>query len=130
MIELPPMTGRLWTVDHPCKVLTMNEARRLHWAKWAAYIDEIREVFGWLGATTRVRFARVIVVVTPLHRKGTTPQDVSACTPATKPAIDGLVDARVIPADDPAHVLAIIYTTPAIADAPGLRLTLHEVEPA
>ena len=60
--------------------------------------------------------------------KGKRSQDVGACMRAVKAAIDGLVDAGVLPDDTPAHVLSLEFLPPALgAETDELVLTLEVV---
>lgn len=131
-MNLPDLTGRERTFETQCKVLSLNEARRLHYHAWGSYVSAIRQDFGWLGTQARRQtgYDRVVVEVAQLHRKGKAPQDVGACAVAAKAAVDGLVDGGVFPDDNPAHVIAVLFTTPEPAPASGLRLTISEVAPA
>jgi hypothetical protein len=51
-------------------------------------------------------------------------QDVAACVPAVKAAIDGLVDAGVFLDDSPAHVTAVVFKQPERGE-PALRLEIE-----
>ena len=55
--------------------------------------------------------AWITVTVEP-HQKGGRSQDVGACNPAVKAAIDGLVDAGVLPDDSPEFVKSLVYLPP------------------
>ena len=55
--------------------------------------------------------AWISVTVEP-HQKGGRPQDVGACNPSVKAAIDGLVDAGVLPDDSSQYVRSLIYLPP------------------
>lgn len=60
--------------------------------------------------------------------KGRRSQDVAACLPSVKAAIDGLVDAGVLVDDTPAHVLSLEFLPPALgAEVDELVLTLEVV---
>jgi hypothetical protein len=67
------------------------------------------------------------VLVTPHLRDGRT-QDVGACYPAAKAAIDGLVDAGVIPDDGPQYVTRLTFDPPVLRSAAGDALELSLVE--
>lgn len=67
----------------------------------------------------------VEIEITPLHANARSPQDTGACHPAAKAVIDGLVDAHVIPDDDPTHVHRHIYNPPRVGTlGDGLLITL------
>lgn len=118
--------------------LTVNRSRQLH------RHDLAREVRGWRDGgygsmVTVMRHNRgdpevaglidhigsggsIIVEAWPIHSNGRSPQDVGACYPAVKAAIDGFVDAELIPDDDAYHLFAIIMHAPLTGEQDGLRL--------
>ena len=51
-------------------------------------------------------------------------QDVAACVPAVKAAIDGLVDAGVLIDDAPQHLKAIVFAQPQ-KGKPALKLEIE-----
>ena len=51
-------------------------------------------------------------------------QDVAACVPAVKAAIDGLVDAKVLIDDAPQHLKAIVFKQPE-KGTPALKLEIE-----
>ena len=53
----------------------------------------------------------ISVTVEP-HQKGGRLQDVGACHPAVKAAIDGVVDAGVLPDDSPKYMKSLIFLAP------------------
>ena len=66
------------------------------------------------------------IIVTPyLQRRPT--QDVGACAPAAKAAIDGLVDAGLWPDDTPTHVVEIVYRTPVIGEGNALQIDVQQI---
>jgi len=69
--------------------------------------------------------AWITVTVEP-HQKGGRPQDVGACNPSVKAAIDGLVDAGVLPDDSSMFVRSITYL-PAKTDKNSLVIYIRGV---
>jgi hypothetical protein len=63
-----------------------------------------------------------VTITAQPHQKGGRLQDVSACNPAVKAAIDGLVDAGVMQDDSPEFLTAITFLQPVRAEN---ALTLH-----
>jgi hypothetical protein len=53
-----------------------------------------------------------ISVTAEPHQKGGRLQDVGACNPAVKAAIDGLVDAGILPDDSSEYVRSLIFLQP------------------
>ena len=67
--------------------------------------------------------AWITVTVEP-HQKGGRPQDVGACNPSVKAAIDGLVDAGVLP-DDSAKFVKSLTFLPAKMDKNSLVIYIR-----
>lgn len=51
-------------------------------------------------------------------------QDLGACMPAVKAAIDGLVDAGLIDDDTSTHVVGLTFLPPLVVGRDGLQLTI------
>lgn len=110
------------------RALTVNMVARIHRQQWAAHTRTTREL--WWGIAKQAKapkLQRAHIVATPLHCDGRSPQDVSACCPETKAAIDGLVDAGVLPGDGPAHLLSLTFLPPDVCGVDGLRIRVEEV---
>lgn len=123
------MSGRTFTLtvagERP---LTVNKVIGMHRMRWATHTATTREVW-WAAALAQKvpPLARCRIVATPLHRDHRSPQDVAACAPEVKAAVDGLVDAGVLTDDDATHLVAIEFQPPLIDGVDGLRLTIEEV---
>jgi len=120
------MTAPALTLEHVGKrPLTVNEARRLHPFARAARDKEYRTFFAVAArAAGWPHLDRVTVTFTPLHKDRRSPQDVAGCAPASKGALDGLVDAGVLDDDGPAFVRAVIFLPPDVCGRDGLRVTV------
>jgi crossover junction endodeoxyribonuclease RusA len=71
-----------------------------------------RQAFELLAKSEKIPpMAWVSVTVEP-HQKGGRLQDVGACNPAVKAAIDGIVDAGILPDDSSQYVRSLIYLPP------------------
>ena len=126
------MTEPLFTfVDDRGRPYTINQlAKDGRWT-WRSHTKDTREHFGWLGVQAKVRAARldrVTIDVVPLHANGRSPQDIAACAPHAKAAIDGLVDAGLIPDDNPRHLRLVTFHPPRICGIDGLELVIHRDE--
>lgn len=120
---------RSWDLTHQARPPTMNAYRRLHHYDRAAVDLEWRQTFAWLARAARVpRLDAALVTVAQTCRRPPLP-DVGACFPIAKAAIDGLVDARVIPDDDPAHLLALTFVAPTRSDLDRFLLIVQEADP-
>ena len=127
--ETPEVTveRRTWTIVDTERPWTANAERRWHHHKRAEVVRDARERWGWLAKAERVpALLRVSVEATPIKKTRAAWPDVAACYPAVKAAIDGLVDAGVVPDDDPTHVVRITFHAPRIGDVDGLRLVVVE----
>ena len=75
----------------------------------AEHTREWREAFAWITRQERVpRMRWINVTVQPFQKRGRL-QDTAACNPSVKAAIDGIVDAGVIPDDTGEHVRMITF---------------------
>lgn len=125
---ITPAGARQWTLEHRERPMTMNEYRRLHHHPRADYDREVRTYFGWVARAARIgRLQAVIVTAVPVVRAGTSLPDVAACYPAVKAAVDGLVDAKVIPDDTPRYVHALTFIAPEHGPQDLLLLLVEEV---
>lgn len=113
----------------PCQVWTLNEEIRRHWTWRSRVRKEVRQAAAAVANNAmRRRPARtpftgtVEIRVTPVLK--TLNQDAAGCVTVAKPAIDGLVDARVIPGDGPKIVRAVTFTAPERGEETGLWLTV------
>lgn len=115
-----------WLLEHQARPLTLNAERAAHWRQHRATTAEWREAFAWLARAKHVpRLDRIQVTVTPVLADRRS-QDVGACFPSVKAAIDGLVDAGVIPDDTPAHMARLTFEAPVLgARLNALRLLIE-----
>lgn len=119
---------RTWTITAEGeRPLTTNRVANLHRRTWAKHTAEIRGRWHLLGLEAGVvRLEACTVTVVPLHRNGSSPQDVAACAPEAKAAVDGLVDAGLVVDDDARHITRITFEPPRICGVNGLELTIEE----
>jgi hypothetical protein len=91
---------------------TMNRERRgdQHWSQTRLRTAEWRKAFWALGIQQRRRFERASITVEVFMRAPVA--DTGACYPAVKAAIDGLVDAGVLPGDTGQHLPSITFLAP------------------
>jgi hypothetical protein len=131
MTTAPNRTGRAWTIDHPGhRPLTTNRVADLQRFVWARHTKTVRRDWWLLARQHKVpRLGRAVVTVTPLHRDRRSPQDAAACAPEAKAAIDGLVDAQVLPDDNADHLALVVFTPPDVCGVDGLRLHIEELTP-
>ena len=121
------MTVTTWTLEDAERPWTSNAERRWHHHERARVVREARERWAWLALAERIPpLKRISVEATPLRPNNRSMPDVAACYPAVKAAIDGLVDAGVIPDDNPHCVICVTFRAPVVADRDGLRLVIVE----
>lgn len=116
-----PMVVRLKTGWRP---LTHND--RGHPVARSRLVKQIRRAVGWAAKVARIPAAEHITVqlhYAPGDRRSVT--DAPNLTATSKPAIDGLVDAGVVPDDTDAHVTEHM---PLIHPSPGERRLWLEVQ--
>lgn len=121
--EAPGGTLVCW---YPCQLRTVNKERAEHVMVSRRYTKDVRTEWGILGQTIRdVRFpGEVDIVAQPIQARG--PMGDAGCHyPTVKAAVDGLVDAGVLRADDGSVVRSIRMMAPRkAAGFPGLLLTI------
>jgi crossover junction endodeoxyribonuclease RusA len=119
---------RRFELEWDVRPITMNDYRTLHFHPRARHDREWRSAFALLARRARAPkgLDRIIVTAAPFCRRGTTLPDVGACFPGVKAAIDGLVDAGVIPDDTPAHLSAVTFIAPVHAERDSLVLYIEE----
>ena len=121
------MTLTTWTLEDTERPWTANAERQWHHYKRATVVREARERWFWLAKAERIpHLQRISIEATPLRVNARSMPDVAACYPAVKAAIDGLVDAGVVPDDGPFNVIKITFRAPQIAQRDGLRLLITE----
>ena len=91
---------------------TTNAERAGNRWERAKLTKEWRLGFQLLAKSEKIPPMAWITVTVEPHQKGGRLQDVGACSPAVKAAIDGLVDAGVLPDDSPEFVKSLVFLPP------------------
>jgi len=119
---------RWWRLTHTgARPPVQNAEVRSHRMRQAGVTDEWRTAFAWLARQAKVpRLEAISVIATPLYPDRRSRPDVGAVFPAVKAAIDGLVDAGVIPNDTEDRVVQMTMTRAGTHSHPGLELTIYE----
>ena len=102
----------LYTVTYESRPWTTNAERRLNRWRRAELTAEWRTAFAWLARSQRIPPLHLVTITAQPHQRGGVLQDVAACNPAVKAAIDGLVDAGVLEDDSSTHLTHITFETP------------------
>lgn len=104
----------------PGKIWTVNAERSGSVWTHRRHTADLREAARLVGLQARVRshgLTAATVRVRPTQtRQGGTLADVAAHLPAAKAVIDGLIDAGLLPDDDPKHLHSITFLPPVRAD--------------
>lgn len=101
----------MWTLSYRTRPWTTNADRNMNPYKRGATIKEWRSAFCELALEQKIPLQqKIAIVVTPVIPDNRV-QDTAACNPAAKAAIDGLIDAGVIP-DDTKEFLEFILFKP------------------
>jgi hypothetical protein len=117
---------RTWRLIHYARPWTTNGERRMHHLERARLAREWRHAFATMALAEDIpRLERVVVTAMPVLANRRSRPDVGACLPAVKAGIDGLVDAGIVPDDDPDHVLELRFVAPAIGDRDSLALLIE-----
>lgn len=108
----------------------MNKYRVLHYRARAAYDRSWRSTFMLLANHARIPAQSAITVTVAQTCKHHSLPDIGANYPTAKAAIDGLVDAGVIPDDDPAHLVYLGFAAPERGDEDRLILIIEPAPPS
>ncbi len=120
-----------WTLFYGERPWTTNAERSWHYHKRAKAVRETREAFMLLAHQMKVpKLAAIKVAATPLAKDRRGIQDVAACYPAVKAAIDGLVDAGVVIDDDPRYVTSLTFLPTKVTGVDGLEIEIGESDEA
>lgn len=108
--------------------LTLNAERRGNRHQRADFVRIWRAAFWALALESKIGQLERIKVTVGVRLKGHRSIDIDACMPSLKAAVDGLVDARVIPDDCHGHIETITITEPVLgAERDEFTLTIEEV---
>lgn len=118
----------MWVLVYDARPWTVNAERRMHWRRHGALVEQWRTAYTWLARSHRIPPCDAIQIdATPLWPNRRSVPDPGNTYPAVKAAIDGLVDAGVIPTDTDRHVHRLTFH-PTLIDPQrarhGLNLTI------
>jgi crossover junction endodeoxyribonuclease RusA len=91
---------------------TTNAERAGNRWERAELVKTWRTAFALLAKSEGLPVMSWISVTAEPHQKGGRLQDVGACNPAVKAAIDGLVDAGILPDDSSQYMRSLIFLPP------------------
>jgi crossover junction endodeoxyribonuclease RusA len=117
----------MYSLEYPKRPWTTNfERSKNRWVR-ANLTKEWRSAFMLLARQKKIPKLNQIEIEVEVWLKGGRLQDVAACNPAVKAAIDGLVDAGVIEDDSPEYLKSIKFYAPQ-RGRNSLVLHIKEVE--
>jgi crossover junction endodeoxyribonuclease RusA len=121
--------GDVYRLTYAARPWTLNRERAINRFERAPLVREWRQAFRILAFQAKIPpLDKVAVTVRLRLRAHGRPQDAGACFPAAKAAIDGLVDAGVLPEDNGRHVVSLLFPAPEIgAEIDELTLELEVV---
>lgn len=123
---VPDPAPREWTVQLPAGLPLLNANQRLHWRRRAELTKNLRTLV-WLLArdagVPALRRAHVVAEYRPPDRRR---RDVHNLYPSAKAAVDGLIDAGVLPDDSDRYLVGPDMRFGGIE--PGGQLLLHITE--
>lgn len=111
----------------PLTVNKIAQQHRMAWAKQTARIRHDWQAIARQHVPPIPRLRAVSITVTPLHKDRRSPQDVSACSPEAKAAIDGLVDYGMFEDDRAEFVHSITFLPPVVCGVDGMEIEITEV---
>lgn len=118
------MTAAELTILAPARLLTTNRARSMHWSYRAANAKSWRVAAKIEALAQRVpRFTRATVCFEVTQARGVL-ADADGHQPVLKAVLDGLVDACVLPDDDPVHVHTISRLAPVKGERDAVTVRL------
>lgn len=116
-----------WTLSHEERPWTLNNERKLHHHARAKIVKVWREAYCVLAQEAMMpAMTAVEVVAQPYVLNARYRQDVGACFPAVKAAIDGVVDAGVL-IDDNANIVVKLTFLAPLMGRDALEVTFIEV---
>ena len=109
-------TALMIQVAVPGRPLVVNAERKLHWAKRAREVADIREAAAWQWLAVKRASSdagvypihQFVVVARPQYPTYADLPDTGSCFPSVKSIVDGARDAGVVVDDKPSNVLANI----------------------
>jgi crossover junction endodeoxyribonuclease RusA len=102
-----------WRLVYHSRPWTVNSERKWNHFRRAEVVRAWREAFYVLAKEAKIPSLRLIEVeATPVLSGRGRPQDVGAAGNAVKAAIDGIVDAGVVPDDSPTYLRKISFCAP------------------
>ncbi|HEY2238874.1 MAG TPA: hypothetical protein VGI21_08790 [Streptosporangiaceae bacterium] len=110
------------------ELLTANQ--RPHWAVRARRTRALREAAAWMARAARVPQLEHVHVLAEYRPPDRRRRDPANWQPSFKAAVDGLVDAGIVPDDDAAHLTGPDPRLGPVTPRGQIVLTITATEPA
>lgn len=117
-----------WDLNYQKRPWTVNAERTWHYHKRAKLVKEWRDAFCEITQNCNVPPLSAISLRVQPYLRDNRVQDLGACFPAYKAALDGIVDAGVVPDDTPEYVKFVIFYAPIVGEGDGLTVTVCTYE--
>ena len=119
---------RTWTLEYAERPdFTLNKERTVHHMVRAKVVKEWRQAFCELAKDAMMPLLEMVeITVQPHVLNARYRQDVGACFPQVKAAVDGLVDAGVLIDDNANIVVKLTFLAPVLG-RDALEITVSEV---
>jgi crossover junction endodeoxyribonuclease RusA len=112
-----------FTIELPPGLVLLTANERPHWSRRAAVTGGIRVAAATLARAAQIPAAEQAWITVVLHPHNRRRLDPHNWGPSAKAAIDGLVDAGILPDDDWRHLLAVTFLLGPTR--PARQLSLH-----
>lgn len=110
MAEMP-----CWTLTYHARPMSLNVERAGNRFQRAPLVKEWRDAYRLLALDSKVPPLQwVHVEARPQYRTARSLPDTAACVGSVKAAVDGLVDAGVLPDDGPGLVRRVTFEAPVV----------------
>ena len=117
---------KIWELTLEQRPWTTNGERAGNRWQRADNVKTWRNAFCILARQQKIPTLKTCDITVKVYQKAGRLQDVAACNPAVKAAIDGLVDAKVMPDDSSQYLHSITFVAPQ-RGRNALELIIHGV---
>lgn len=101
-----------YRIEYGARPWTTNSERAGNRWERAKNVKEWREAFFYLAKAQKIPKLKWATITIEPWQKGGVFQDVASCNPASKAAIDGIVDAGVLDDDSPEYLKLVTFLRP------------------
>jgi len=122
--------ARMWTLEHRARPWTMNAERRMNPFERASLATSWRAAFHVLTRAAKIHHSKRRSSPSAGPVESAIVARCRCMFPAAKSAIDGIVDAGVLPDDDAEHLVELRFLAPALDDHDGLVLIIEVADSA